>query len=848
MKSIRRTLLTLFVLIVVSTGVFAAEGWWQGKAISDFEYFGASGGPLKNVSEKTLDSLLSGYLDEPFSDELFTEIYNKLYSQSYVEYVSAEAIAGGETGDDLIIRFSILENPMISSVKIEGNESFSSSSLLDKQNYRSGDFLNSNDLEANAALIADHYRSKGYKDVVVTVESSFDESTNTEALLYRVDEGMQYKVRSILFDGVEAFKAKDLKKLLSSSEKSFFNSGNFIESNIDADKAALIAYYNKNGYVDAVVTNVSVNDVTEEGDKQKFVEIVFSIDEGSQWYFGNITFHGNEVYSDEEISKLISIEPGSLHNTEVLQNKFANLASMYYDNGYIYCQIVPIPTEDEENHRIDYEISIQEGQQAVIEQIIIEGLTKTKPYVFERELTVHVGEVFNRDAFIKSQQNIYNTGIVKTVKADLLQGEQENGVILVIEIEEGNQVELQFGATFGGTVDGFPISGFLQWSDKNVAGTGRDLAINTTLSPDTQSASISLSDDWVRDMRWSNGISLSVERSAKTNQLQRGINSDYYDGRDSEKVTYPLGFANANDYYSSSTGNPGVEYLMNYDYYRIALGYSTGYTFTFQPGNLSISGGISIGINKAVYDDGYDPYDKLIYLYGLNWQFSNKLSLGITWDGRDLKTNTTRGYVISASYTYAGGILGGLSNYNKLSISGSAYHSIFKHTDDEGISKHLVLSATSSVSFMFDQYWRNDGKWGWYEAAKGATQYEMLYIDGMNIGRGFSAKTDKSFLWHNQIELSYPIVLDVLDVEGFISASGVTSSLSELSSFSNIDWYFAAGVGIRMSIPGFPLGLYLVKNAYIEDNHFAWDTGNIFGGGKEGRGLKLALAITTSIY
>ena len=117
MKSIRRTLLTLFVLIVVSTGVFAADGWWQGKAITDFEYFGASGGPLKNVSEKTLDSLLSGYLDEPFSDELFTEIYNKLYSQSYVEYVSAEAIAGGETGDDLIIRFSILVGAVTSSTR-----------------------------------------------------------------------------------------------------------------------------------------------------------------------------------------------------------------------------------------------------------------------------------------------------------------------------------------------------------------------------------------------------------------------------------------------------------------------------------------------------------------------------------------------------------------------------------------------------------------------------------------------------------------------------------------------------------------------------------------------------------
>ena len=842
--------LLIFVCLFLSlTAVFADDGqWWQGKAITDFEYAG-----LVNVSEKTLDSLLGSYLGEPFTDELFSEIYTTLYSQKYVEYVSAEAIKGGESKTDLVVRFTIMENPMISSVSIEGNDAFSSNSLITKQNYEKGDFVNSNDLEANASLIEDYYREKGYKDVIVSAEASLDEKTNTESILYRISEGKQFKVRSILFEGIEAFNAKELKKMLATSEKSFFNSGNFIEANLLKDKAALLAHYHNNGYIDAAIVDVKVENVTEADDKAEYVNITFVISEGAQWRFGKITFTGNEVYSDEQIAAVLSVEENSVHNSEIFQNKFMNLASMYYDNGYIFSQIIPRPTKHEDTNTIDYAITIVEGPQAVIEEIRIEGLTKTKPHVFERELTVHVGEVFNRDAFIKSQQNIYNTGIIKSIRADLLQGNTENGVILLIEIEEGNQVELQFGATFGGTIDGFPISGFLQWSDKNVLGTGRDLAINTTLSPDTQSASISLSDDWVGNRRWGNSISFSAERSVRKNQLQRGIGSDYYDGRDSEKKTYPLGFANAEDYRNAGVTTPGARYLMDYDYYRLSLAYSTGYTWNFLPGNLSLSGGLSIGLNRAVYDhDKYDPYEALIYLYGKDWQFSNRLSFNLTWDGRDLHTNTTKGYMLSLGYTYAGGFLGGLSNYNKLSASAAWYHSIFSHSDDEGRSKHLVLSLNTSASFMFDQYWKKPGadSWDWYEAAQGATQYEMLYIDGMNIGRGFSPKTDKSFLWHNQIELSYPLVLDVLNVELFGSATGVADKISDLSSISNVDWYFALGAGIRMRIPGFPLGLYLVKNAYIVDNVAAWDTGYIFGTGKtdDGRGLKLVLAITTSIY
>ncbi|MBQ5391275.1 MAG: hypothetical protein IIU44_02780, partial [Spirochaetales bacterium] len=55
---------------------------------------------------------------------------------------------------------------------------------------------------------------------------------------------------------------------------------------------------------------------------------------------------------------------------------------------------------------------------------------------------------------------------------DLMYGQEENGVILEFKLEEGNSKDIQFGATFGGTLNSFPVSGFMQWTDHNLCGRG----------------------------------------------------------------------------------------------------------------------------------------------------------------------------------------------------------------------------------------------------------------------------------------------------------------------------------------------------------------------------------------
>ena len=844
----RNRIIVTLLLLMLSLLPLAAESseWYIGKTITSISVSG-----LNNVSEKSVNSIIKDYVGKTFTDELFDSLDSDFYSQPWLDYMTVDAVVDDESEDALMLTINIYENPMISNVEYEGNERIQTQTLSSAQTLKKGLWYSTNNLSSNAALIREHYISKGYLDADVKGEITEDEEHNTVSIKYLISEGKQYKIRSINFEGNNGVSAKELKSLLTSKEKSFFNSGNYLESNTVIDKDAIISYYATKGYPDAEIIEVRIDEITdEETEKTIYLNLTFVIKEGELWRIGNVEVEGNSVFSNDEIKELITIGEGDVYNSEKIETVYTNIATKYYDNGYVYSSITPSIVKNDDN-TVTVTFTIVEGPQTVIEEIRINGLEKTKPYVLEREMAIKVGDVFSRADFIQSQQNMYNTSLLKNITANLYPGTTENGVICEFTVEEGNTMELQFGATFGANeVDGFPVSGFLSLSNSNLGGTGRTLSLSTELSPTSQSVSVSLSNSWVGDVRWSNAVSFSVARNVRSSTLQRGIGSDYYDGRDSDEMTYPLGYNSAYEWYSSSQTTPSSSNLMKYDNWSFTLGYSTGYSWVFSAGTLSLSGGLSVGLNRAFYDSSkYDPYEMLIKKYQEKWQFSNKLTTTINWDARNYVSTIPHGYVASLSYTYAGGLLGGLSNYNKAALSFSAYTGIWRiENKEKETAKNVILGFSSEIDFMLPQYWNKNGDgWKWHDAKDGATKYEMLYIDGMNIGRGFSVQTDKAFLWNNQIDLTYPLAEDVISLEGFVSGTAVTSNLDKLS-FSSLDWYFAAGFGIKMEIPGFPLGLYLVKNAtLLSGGSFTFVKGSLFNYGGNS-GLSLVLAITTSIY
>lgn len=840
----KRIVSVCLVVLISVFMVFATEqSWWYGKEIEGFSYTG-----LKNVKEAEINDALYKYRHATFSDEVFADIQNALYNVQGIDFFIADA-QRNET-DGLVLAFEFYELPMLSSISFEGNEKVKTSDLRGALSTLAvGSFMDPSRksvFEAAKQEILDFYATKGFESVPVEYEIRENEESGTFAVVFSITEGIQTRIVSISFTGNEHVDSSILKKQVSSKVKSLFNNGFLDENKLKSDADAIALYYQTNGYIDVIVGSPEVKELDTSNDKFREVSVTFPIVEGSQWFYGGMEVNGNTIFSDEEIASVLSMQVGSVLNLQLVQNEYTAVADLYYNDGYISNGMDVSDERDDTNMTVKYFLTITEGPQAYVEDILISGLTKTKEYVMRRELSFNPGDVFSKAKLVTSAQNLYNTGLLSDLSYDLLYGKDQNNVIVDFKLEEGNQKDIQFGATFGGTVDGFPVSGFLTWSDRNLGGRGQQLDVSTTVSPDTQSLSFTFGDNWFMDKRWSNSVSLSFSHKKVEGELQRADSTvPYYDGRN-DGETYPKGYDSSASWINSSKSYPAAKDLMDYRLFTFSLGYSTGYTFIYDVGRLSFSGGLSVSLNKAVYDkDKYDPFEKLIYKYGQAWQFSNKLTLSAQWDGRDYVTNTTKGYVLGASMTYAGGLLGGLSNYIKLTGSAAGYLKLFSFQTKDEKTKNIMLCASTSANVMLPQLYNYEGSFGFHDPKLGATKYEMLYIDGMTIGRGFSTITDQAFLWDNMLEVSYQLVDNVIQAEAFVSATGIKNNLGKAS---NLNWYFAAGAGIKLKISGFPLGLYLVKNAKIEDNVFAWKSGSYFNWNNSSTsGMSLVLAISTSL-
>ncbi|MCQ2398635.1 MAG: outer membrane protein assembly factor BamA, partial [Sphaerochaetaceae bacterium] len=132
----------------------------------------------------------------------------------------------------------------------------------------------------------------------------------------------------------------------------------------------------------------------------------------------------------------------------------------------------------------------------------------------------------------------------------------------------------------------------------------------------------------------------------------------------------------------------------------------------------------------------------------------------------------------------------------------------------------------------------------WHDPHLGSTTDEMLYIDGMTMARGHSTVTDQAFLWNNMLEIGYPIIKNIIQIEAFASATYLKKYLTKEIKKTD-GWYYAMGAGFKLKIQGFPLGLYVVKDATLLQSTHRWKW--LGTNDNSSRGVRLAFCISTSL-
>lgn len=303
--------------------------------------------------------------------------------------------------------------------------------------------------------IEKHFIEKGYLDAKVTVTEVPDSARiNAVRLVFDLDQGDRVRIQDITFVGNENVKPGKLRRLMkeTKSKKAIFSSSKFIRADYKTDQKSLITHYNNVGFRDALILGDSIWR-EEDGDLQ----LLINISEGPRYYFRNISWKGNSIYTDETLTEVLGIKKGDVYNQELLEKRLQfseegrDVSSLYMDNGYLFFNIEPIEVAIS-GDSLDLEMRIFEGPQATIDKVVINGNDRTHEHVIRRELRTQPGDKFSRSDIIRSQRQIINLGYFnpENLGINTPVNPQRGTVDIEYTVEERPSDQLELSAGWGG--------------------------------------------------------------------------------------------------------------------------------------------------------------------------------------------------------------------------------------------------------------------------------------------------------------------------------------------------------------------------------------------------------------
>jgi len=318
---------------------------------------------------------------------------------------------------------------------------------------RGGIVTESVKLNASNSL-RNYFIGKGFLDTEIDVLELKDSLlVNSVRLVFDIEKKKKVRIGEIAINGNSTVaEGKVRRKMKNTKQRANLLKGSkYIKADYKEDLLAVIQHYNDIGYRDALITKDTVYRVGKD------LKIVLNIDEGNQYYFGNISFKGNSIYETERLQRILGIEEGDIYNESLLQARLSfspdgrDVTSLYMDNGYLFFRADPVEI-NVESDTIDMEIRIFEGPQATIDRVVIKGNDRTHEHVIRRELRTKPGEKFSRSEIIRSQREILalgyfnqeNLGINTPVNA------QRGTVDIEYTVEERPSDQLELSAGWGG--------------------------------------------------------------------------------------------------------------------------------------------------------------------------------------------------------------------------------------------------------------------------------------------------------------------------------------------------------------------------------------------------------------
>ncbi len=762
---------------------------------------------------------------------------HKLWDQGLFENIR---ITATKIQDDYIfLDINLKERARLSKFSFSGINKSDADNIRDDIKLVSGDVVTENLIIRSTNFIKKYYTDKGFLDTEVNILQTPDTSKVNHVILdIQIEKKDKVKIYQINIFGIDNLTEAQVERAFKSTkEKSvvqpmnytdtlfistlkasmgldmidvvnntgqyfsdnmklrIFKSSKYIEEDFKEDKLNLIKKYNQLGFRDAVVIKDSVYK-----NPDNTISIDVYINEGSKYYFRNITWIGNTKYTARQLNSVLKIEKGDVYNLDVLNTNLSfnpnelDVSSLYLDDGYLFFQVDPVEVLVE-NDSIDIEMRIYEGKQATVSKVSVKGNTRTNDHVIIRELRTKPGQLFNRSDIIRTTRELAQLRYFnpETINPVPMPDPADGTVDIEYEVEEtsADQVELSGGWGYGKVIGTVGVS-FNNFSINNVfkkhawrpvpSGDGQKLSLRLqSYGKGYISYNMSFTEPWLGGKK-PNSFTVSYFHSLYSNGFPKddiGRQSFLLDGLVfslGKRLTWP------DDFFT-------LLQSVSLQWYKLK-----NYTSVF-----------SFGTGTGIYNNfayivtlARNSIDAPIFpRSGSEISLTMELTPPYSW------FNNTNYELLSDTEKYK------WVEYHKWYFKAYLY-------------KKIVGNLVVALKFRY-------GFLGAYNKTIGITPFERYYLGGDGLSgynnmdgreiigfRGYANEslTPQYYKDHNQgatiysrntLELRYPVSLNPSATIYALAFLETGNSWSDFDSFNPFSLYRATGIGVRVFLPMFGL-------------------------------------------
>ncbi len=728
--------------------------------------------------------------------EEISDAIKKFWKQGLFEVVEfrVQKIQNGR----VFLEVYLQEQPKLSKFSITGLKKTETDELKEQLGLVRGDAVNQNVLQRTKNRAEKYFVEKGFQNVKVEVKQIRDTNSRNEVtLIVNVNKGKKVKIVVIEVEGNKAFASKKIKrKLKETKEKKiyrFWKPSRYIQKDFDADKVALLDFYNSEGFRDARIVSDSVIKLSD-----KLILLKLKINEGNKYFLGDVNWIGNTKYTDEQLAKVFTLKKGDVYNQKLIDTKLfmdmevGDVQSLYMDRGYLFSSVTPVEA-GVRNDTIDLEIRIYEGKQATVKRVIVKGNTKTHDEVILREIRTKPGQLFNRADIIRTQRELAQLGYFDPEKLGVVPKPNplDGTVDIEYTVEEtsSDQIEMSLGWGYNTIIGTVGVS-FNNFSARDLfnksawapipSGAGQKLSLRMQSNGVYyQSYSASFTEPWLGGKK-PNALSFSAYHSVQSNGVAKGDDSRYAIEITGISVGLGKRLRWPDDLFTLYTSLGYQHY--NLDNYSGVFTFSDGYS-----NNVSLT--MNLGRNST---------DQIIY----------------PRSGSDISLSAQatppyylfRGDVDYSDWTDQQKFL--WLEYYKIKFN----FSWFTALGNGKITSDLVFHTRAKFGFL-----------GAYNNEVGVSPFERFYLGGDGLTgysidgrelvgmRGYTNsalsddETGATVFNKFTFELRYPISKNPMATVFFMTFVEAGNSWSSLKYYNPFDLYRSAGVGARIYLPMFGL-------------------------------------------